>query len=200
MGYATSTDGISWIKDLNNPVINRGEKGNWDDIIVDDPCVLFEGSQFHMWYDGSRNFNNYRIGHLTSLDGIEWTRDPNNPVLDVGFAEEWDVSRAVSPFVIKERDTYHMWYGGANITTHMSGIGYASSVDGSMWAKWNSNPVVQQGESDDWDGNVIFNPTVLFDGTTYHTDRLCNLDWDRRSRGRFISCRAYSISKLSQSV
>ena len=31
-----------------------------------------------------------RIGHATSPDGITWTKDTNNPVLDVGPDGNWD--------------------------------------------------------------------------------------------------------------
>ena len=32
----------------------------------------------------------YRIGHATSPDGINWTKDANNPVLDLGPTGYWD--------------------------------------------------------------------------------------------------------------
>ena len=40
IGYATSADGIEWIKYENNPVLVPGNQGEWDDINTDHACVL----------------------------------------------------------------------------------------------------------------------------------------------------------------
>jgi sucrose-6-phosphate hydrolase SacC (GH32 family) len=49
------------------------------------PTVIYFNSQYHMIYQG-RNIvtGTVRLGHATSPDGIDWTKDPQNPVIDVG--------------------------------------------------------------------------------------------------------------------
>ncbi len=50
------------------------------------------------------------IGYATSPDGILWEKHPDNPVLDIGAAGEWDDQRIVSPAVLLDGTTYKMWY------------------------------------------------------------------------------------------
>ena len=49
IGHATSTDGVEWTMDPANPVLMRGEPGEWDDYTLWLPAVVYDGSQFHMW-------------------------------------------------------------------------------------------------------------------------------------------------------
>ena len=76
IGYATSADGIIWIKDsLHNPVLEPGPPGSWDEMQINQASVLFKDNIYHLWYSGVDFFNDNRIGHATSPDGINWTKD-----------------------------------------------------------------------------------------------------------------------------
>lgn len=169
IGHATSSDGISWTKDPLNPVLDLGTPGSWDDNHVYLPCVLVVGSTFHMWYDGNDG-SKERIGHATSPDGISWTRDPLNPVLDVGSPGSWDDTEVfpAAGSVIFDGNDYHLWYGGVNNTTSIYAIGHATSPDGINWTKDALNPVMGIGTSGAWDDGGVIPGTVSFDGTSYH--------------------------------
>lgn len=54
-----------------------------------------------------------------------WVKYEGNPVVDTGPGV-WDSNAVLSPSVMKDGDTYRMWYGGrdGSLTTH---IGYAES-------------------------------------------------------------------------
>jgi predicted GH43/DUF377 family glycosyl hydrolase len=68
--------------------------------------------------------------------------------------------------VIKDGDTYKMWYSGTDGT--IRGIGYATSSDGINWNKHASNPILQQGAVGDWDSwGAFFGPAVIKDGSVY---------------------------------
>jgi predicted GH43/DUF377 family glycosyl hydrolase len=69
IGYATSLDGITWIKYGGNPILTKGSSGSWDGSYVQAGTVLLEGNTFRMWYDGSREptpTNLWRIGVATA--------------------------------------------------------------------------------------------------------------------------------------
>ena len=167
IGYATSPDGINWTRNPNNPVLNPGAPGSWDDQAVQQPVVLLDGDTLRMWYHGTRDFNIFKIGYATSLDGVVWTKNADNPVLEVGGLSEWDSRTTWSPFVIKKDTMFQMWYTGSSDGQRGS-IGYATSIDGVTWTKFNSNPVLGFGNPGEWDIDGIGSPTLVFNDPTYH--------------------------------
>lgn len=107
IGYATSVNGINWVKDVNSPVMSMGPVGTWDAVIVSGCCVRKDGNQYQMWYSG-RDTANWRIGYATSTDGINWTKYINNPVLDVGGSGSWDEMDAWAGAVIMDNSLHRM--------------------------------------------------------------------------------------------
>jgi sucrose-6-phosphate hydrolase SacC (GH32 family) len=55
IGYATSSDGVTWKKDTRNPVLRTGESGTWDSRSVACMSVLdLSEGKYEMWYFGSK--------------------------------------------------------------------------------------------------------------------------------------------------
>jgi len=176
--HATSSDGIHWSKDTLNPVLEVGSNGEWDDALIFAPSVVFDGSIYHMWYsgwDGSISPDRVRIGHATSTHpDSTWTKDPGNPVLDIGTSTCWDYDRVDAPDVVFDGTRFHMFYSGGPIFTWR--IGYAWSTDGSQWTKNNnpnttdplfiiSDPILFRGSYGTWDGINVSHSSVLLDTT-----------------------------------
>jgi len=165
IGYATSPDGISWTKDsLHNPVINTGSTGSWEGLQVSPNSVIFDGAIYKMWYAGFDGIS-FRIGYATSSNGINWDKETSNPVLDIGEPGEWDDVAVFSADVLFDGTLYHMWYNGYDGITFR--IGYATSSNGLSWEKHPDNPILDLGESGDWDDSEVGHPRVIFDGTAY---------------------------------
>ncbi len=70
------------------------------------------------------------------------------------------------PMVLREGDTYRMWYGG-NRSGKRQQIFHATSKDGRDW-KINTKPVLKIGKSGKWDSGDVETPFVLKVGETYH--------------------------------
>jgi predicted GH43/DUF377 family glycosyl hydrolase len=171
IGHATSPDGITWTKDINNPVLGQGSAGSWDENSPHSPHVIVINNVFHMWYTGHRGKRtncNFQIGHATSADGTTWTKDPNNPVLTVGSAGTWDKSWVSVGTVLNDGTKYHMWYTGCDTLTFGVRIGHATSADGLTWAKDALNPVLDIDIYGIWDNARVDFPSVSFDGTYYN--------------------------------
>jgi len=98
IGYATSADGKVWQKYFGNPVLKR-DPGKWDSYSVDNPSVLKIGGVYWIWYAGTDDFTNVKIGCASSLDGISWTKWGANPLLLPGGAGSWDASGITAPTV-----------------------------------------------------------------------------------------------------
>ena len=151
-----------WEKYSGNPVLDVGPAA-WDNSYVFDPVVIFDGTEYKMWYTGQCPGCPYKIGLATSVDGIVWNKHPDNPVLDVGLPGIWDDYHVLSPTVIFDGTEYKMWYSGCDGSQFR--IGYATSTDGIVWNK-HPDPVLDIGP-DAWDNYYLFDPTVIFDGTEY---------------------------------
>lgn len=171
IGYATSVDGITWTKQGTGPVLAPGNAGEWDAGAVLNPMVIAEEGGFRMWYAGWDGTNT-RIGTATSQDGVVWTKDAANPVLDVGPAGAWDEAYVLAPTVLADDGVYRMWYEGSARGENSpfpdgGSIGYAESTDGGVtWQKHNGNPVLLPGAEGSWDDYTIF-PEVLKVGESY---------------------------------
>ncbi len=125
-GYATSSDGINWTKHASNPVLEVGPAGSWDSDLIWTPDVHFDGTTYHMWYNGF-NPSAARIGHATSPDGIQWTKNPANPIINPGAEGTWESREAGHPRVLSEGNAWRMWYIGVDAQVNIR-IGYANAA------------------------------------------------------------------------
>lgn len=162
IGYATSSDGIIWTKDSNNPVLSAGTSGTWDADGVGAATVIKDGTTYKMWYEGSDVQRWLRIGYATSPDGINWTKDPNNPVISEGDWESFNEWGVAAPSVVKDGATYHMLFIGID-ANNLYSIGHAYSPDGSNWTESPDNPHFSRGYGDVWDSGDVGHPTLFKD-------------------------------------
>jgi hypothetical protein len=160
IGHATSQDGILWVRDIaNNPVLERGASGEWDDVWVINGAVIFDSTQFHMWYLGwDGNDDHVQTGHATSPDGVTWIKDPYNPVIP-SLIKQWDFPNAGVVSAIYDGKNYKMWYNGGE--HWLWNLGYATSDDGSSWEKYPINPVFRKSSPGSWDSQFIFKCNVI---------------------------------------
>ncbi len=177
LGYAFSADGINWIKHPANPVLVAGSSSSWENAGPEGPTVIKDGDTLKMWYmgldtvfDGQTTDFHGSIGYAWSLDGVNWTKHQNNPVLTVDSGT-WDAANIQDPFVMKIGNIYHLWYSGfpewidgATINGLVQ-IGYAQSLDGINWTKSTKNPVLPRGPTGAWDNGVAGFPTIIQDGS-----------------------------------
>jgi len=146
-GYASSPDGSTWTKYVDNPVIEAGEPGSFDDGGVLPNTVIVRDGLYQMWYTSTRDYQlmgewNWRIGYAESDDGLSWTRRSELVLESAG--------ELVAPSVLFDGSMYHMWY--EYIGTFNIGIRYAVSMDGVDWTTYLANPVL----GGEWP-NVIYN-------------------------------------------
>jgi hypothetical protein len=75
IGYAESSDGLTWNKDASNPMQVRGGPGSWDEMRHYTPSVIYvankfsghgDSCEFKMYYSGvDSGEKNYAIGYKT---------------------------------------------------------------------------------------------------------------------------------------
>jgi hypothetical protein len=127
----TAAAQTEWVGDPANPVLGPGDgRDAWsyvnEVVLVDGPYNMFyigqeEGSPWDRYWD---------IGHATSPDGSDWTRDPANPIVVRGGVGEWDNDSVAFPAVIHDGTEFRMWYTGErDVDDFVWTIGYAESDD-----------------------------------------------------------------------
>jgi len=166
-GFATSTDKVHWTREAA-PALSPGAAGSWDETPLQ--CtVIKDGPSYHMWYLAQDATIPYtaQIGHATSSDGKTFTRDTANPVLGPGSGGSWD-DTSLGGFVILRRPwlgDYIMAYKG--VSGAISGIGIATSPDGTTWTKFAGNPVRTIGGVGSWNEFDVVPLTLTCDGSIY---------------------------------
>lgn len=165
IGYATSTDGLNWTKYGEGPIF-ASEGENWTYYIIF-PTILKEGSVYRMWYSGCKPDENGRsrcaIGYATSINGINWTRDPSNPVLVPGPTGSWDNWGVLGPSVLNESGNLEIWYSGNQRFLYPRKMGYASAlyVEEGVFV----SSVLDTGNSTTQYGNISWSPASQSSGT-----------------------------------
>ena len=75
IGYANSSDGLTWTKNIGWVFNMTVQAGDFDSEEVRAPCVIKDGTTYKMWYTGEDISSPAAgIGYATSGDGINWTR------------------------------------------------------------------------------------------------------------------------------
>jgi len=165
IGFAWSEDGILW-NNHPEPVLRPNEGDTWDGHGVGNPSIIYDGKKYHLWYTGwaKRIPKTVQTGYATSLDGINWKKHPDNPVLKIGEPGRWDDQWAVGYDVTFNGSLFEMWYFGWNLVKFE--IGLATSVDGILWNKSMENPILKAGEIGTWDA-IMLGPNVSIKDSAY---------------------------------
>jgi predicted GH43/DUF377 family glycosyl hydrolase len=115
IGYAISDDGIAWERQNNgDPWLSLGQSGKFDETGTSDPTALFDGSQVHMWYNGSGNIG-YAVAQLVGFEGTYISEK-----VDAGALASWNTVT---------------WAGDESVGTSIE-FSTRTSQDGTTWSNW----------------------------------------------------------------
>jgi predicted GH43/DUF377 family glycosyl hydrolase len=162
VGYATSTDGVSWRRESGRPVLSA--EVPWEKGAVMCPHVLYDtrAGLYRMWYSGGGQYEPDAIGHATSRDGLNWVKHQGNPVFRPDPALAWEKDRVTACQVLRRGGGYLMFYIGFRDRDHAQ-IGLARSADGvTGWGRHPANPIIRPGAG--WDGDAVYKPYAILDG------------------------------------
>ena len=141
------------------PIINLDET---DPYTISYPWVMIEDGLYRMWYGSNLKWGPEKrdmlhvIKYAESKDGIVWRR-PDIICIDSKGPEDYAICK---PCVLKDGDTYKMWYSHRGLTYR---IGYAESKDGVHWDRLDSLAGIDV-SPDGWDSEMIEYPFVFDHG------------------------------------
>jgi predicted GH43/DUF377 family glycosyl hydrolase len=112
IGYATSEDGVKWVKHDGNPIFRPERKNEWEKDRVTACQVVRHGDWYVLFYIGFRDQHHAQIGIARSRNGItDWQRHPANPVIRPG-RDRWDHDAVYKPYAIFDGRQWLLWYNG----------------------------------------------------------------------------------------
>ncbi|MCP4545975.1 MAG: hypothetical protein GY835_05855 [bacterium] len=91
IGKATSQDGINWDRSPDNPILNTGAQGTWDDIWITCPFIVKYNNEQYMFYSGYDG-ENWRVGLATApiqepniSNVLARKLDPPNNLVEISY-------------------------------------------------------------------------------------------------------------------
>ncbi len=130
MGYATSTDGMKWVK-RPDPVFTHGRPGEFDERRVGGGNVVERDGWYLMFYIGYSYITDAAIGLARSRDGITgWERHPQNPIIGPGRVfTEWDSGSVYKPSALVDNERWMVWYNACRSDLEQIGLAVHNGLD-----------------------------------------------------------------------
>ncbi len=171
IGLAISRDnGLTFQRTGDGPVLAASLQ---EPYLVGDGFVMVIDGVFHMWYIFGTGWKKYtpaaapdriyKIGHATSPDGMNWTKEEARQIIDNRLGQ--DESQAL-PTVVRIGDRYHMFFCYRESFDFRVGkgrgyrIGHAWSDDHSNWTRDDGTPRLE-GTLGAWDSEMQCYPHVF---------------------------------------
>jgi parallel beta-helix repeat protein len=111
---ADGNDDADFILANGNAPILEPEAGGADGNYMMHPMVVKDGGMYYMWYSAYYS-KQQQIGFASSTDGYTWVKSRGNPILPSPAVGE--------PSVIKDGDTWRMWYLAGNAINYLTATG-----------------------------------------------------------------------------
>jgi len=148
LGYATSDDGIDWVRYDKNPIFNQ----KW----TEDMFVMKHDGMYYMFAEGEND-----VAHLLkSSDGISW--EEKGDLIIISSAGDTIPGPYGTPSVIIENDKWYLYY-----ERNDEAIWMATSGDQLTWTNVQDEPVLKKGPEAYDSGAVASNQIVKFKGKYY---------------------------------
>ena len=162
--HAWSTDGLTFVRDLTNPIFRP--TGEWNcGRAIDAEVVAFKGKYFLYFATRDPQFERQLLGVATAPIGTDfrrsdWTLAKNAPILQPELS--WEGKCCEGATVIEHKRKLYMFYA-ADYNNCPQQIGLAVSKDGINWQRFSDEPFLKNGLPGDWNESESGHPCVYRD-------------------------------------
>ena len=129
--YAESSDGISWDKYTDGPVLSCGSSKSYDSAKVGGcDVVVVDESLLVMFYIGYQNVDVARVCVAVSNDdGLSWVRSKANPILSPRKGK-WDSDAVYKPSaIIDATGVVRLWFNARRNHDEYIGMAYVFDIE-----------------------------------------------------------------------
>lgn len=120
IGLATGKNITSLKRYSEEPILNHGNSGEWDEKSVSDPRVIKSNKSYYMFYTGVSRNGIERIGVAISDNLYSWKKYSGNPILDVSL-DLWDSISAGRGEIKLINNQLYIFYSGKKKHTYSIG-------------------------------------------------------------------------------
>ena len=168
IGVAVASQPLGpFTKPAQNPLVDLGPEGSWEDAHVACPCIIKHGpGQYIMWYSGigkSEQYATWSVGIATASHPLgPWAKYEGNPIIDdCGYPGG----------VVLLDGTYYM-YNAHPISSYAPDyspfVVYTATDPYGPWEPWEGNPVIVPGGWGAWDDGGYSEGKVVFHDGVFH--------------------------------
>lgn len=115
IGVARSPDGIHWQKHMENPLLELGPPGAFDERGLGEPAVFRAEAEFYMIYTGRDAVENRRLGAARSADGVHWRRAAL--AASIAGGQPWNARVVCDPTLWAAGGRLWLWFGGGDVAS-----------------------------------------------------------------------------------
>lgn len=131
IAYATSGDGLNWVKHPANPIFPHKKGAVCEQERVGGCQILYRDGWYYIFYIGYEDIDTARICLARSPDGLtRWQRHPSNPIVSP-TPDAWDADACYKPHVVwqPEKQRWLLWYNGRNKAPEYIGLAIHDGYD-----------------------------------------------------------------------
>lgn len=133
LGYATSLDGLTWTKHPGNPVLRAN-------VQTHRPSVMRHDGMYYLFaVQHEHEATRATMRRWSSPDGLHW----GDERLLFAVTQPWEGGLSNMAVIVDEDGVWRMIYTGGDDPMPNPEFGYAWSVDGVNWTKYDGNPVIR---------------------------------------------------------
>jgi hypothetical protein len=154
-----------------NPILTHGPPGAWDDFSVQIGFIVGPADApdnvYHLFYGGNTGGNTsgtWRVGHITSEDGLAWSNAPVSASAFDPVPGTWRAGWTYPYGFVKVNGIFNILYIGTE--SYAEGewrTGWMTSADLSTFADYSSNPVIGPGPPGTWDQRGFSGRSIVYD-------------------------------------
>jgi len=157
---------------ITNPILTRGNDGEWDSRRVLEPYVFKENNTYYLFYMGEDTTNLYeKTGYaISSSPTGPFTKYAGNPVLSGDSPSGWNggQDKAADPFVFKKDGIFYIGITACESDKTGWTIGFFKTTDFINFSEVDHNPILRHGEYGSWDDSYVLRGAVSeFSGIFY---------------------------------
>ncbi len=187
VGLAWSDDLVNWERDPRSPIFGPSDDPDSPDSHgTPGPYMWYENGTYYLYYFGTTDSGYERgmktMNMATSTDLVNWTRNPNNPIIRPE-GDGWRNEAIWHPNIVKVDGLYYMFFNASGVIDghHEEYIGYATSTDLVNWDVDDENSPVVVGSMEDgtWDSTGrAGDPSLYKVGNKWY---MAWYGWDRKN-------------------